>query len=95
MIQPRQKTSWMKLSSWLFHLVKSTIVVVNVSISTSAVWLVDDASITHHFYAIEVFCMRGFGGECLLRDVIESFGVTEHFYYYFVKRSNNLLNEIK
>jgi len=75
----------MKLSSWLFCLVKSTIVVVNVSISTSAVWLVDDASITHHFYTIEVFCMRGFGGECLLRDVIESFGVTEHFYYYFLK----------
>lgn len=49
-----EETTWVKLASWLLHLIKTTIVIVNISISAATVWLIDDSSVSHHLDSVVV-----------------------------------------
>ena len=68
-----------ELRSWLFHLVKTTIVIINVSISASTVWLVDDASVI--MVLLSVVILRSTNGrtKSLMREVSKILAIRKHF----------------
>ena len=58
MITAWQETSRVELVSWFFHFVEATIVVVDVCVTPCTIWLVDNASVSHHFHSSIVFWCR-------------------------------------
>ena len=54
MLLTRKETTRLELVSRLLHLVKSTIIIVDVSVSTGAVWLINDSAVAHHFDSVVV-----------------------------------------
>ena len=69
----------MELISCLLHEIEATIVIEDVSISTSAVGVVFDASISHHFLPVEVFGGLGIRAESSDWDVVIIFAIWLHF----------------
>lgn len=72
-------TSGFELGSWLLHFVESTIVIIDISVSASTVWLVNNASVI--MVALSVVVLRGTNGRAksLMGYVSEIFGIGEHF----------------
>jgi len=53
--EPGQKSGRVELRSWFFHLIETSIIIIDISISTSTIWLINDASVPHHFDPIMIF----------------------------------------
>lgn len=72
-----KETTRMKLASWLLHFIKTSIVVVNISISTTTIWLIDDSSVTHHFDSVVVAWSWWWASKSSGWHVVASFWVRE------------------
>lgn len=68
-----------ELSTRLFHLVKSSIVIIDVSISASTVWLVDNTTIIVVLLSVVILWSTNGRTKGLMRYVSEILGITKHF----------------
>ena len=68
----------MKLGPGFLHQSEASIVIINVGVSTAAVGIVDDSSISHHVDSLVVLGRALSVGKHGVRNVLESFSVGEH-----------------
>ena len=72
--------SGFELRPWLFHLVKSTVVIINVSISASTVRLVDDASVVMVLLPVVIHLSANGRTKSPERYVSEILRIRKHFF---------------